>query len=162
MALGNKLNTPSDCNIKETLEDLGHAIAVTQHHDAVTGTEKQYVTEDYHLRLDKSVQNFLNCAGEENNPIVEVGKYNCPLLNISQCNATENKKSFFVSVYNPLPRKRSWTVRLPITFNESTIVSRKVSSYCILLICLKTSYDLSNTFLIEIFPLISHLGQWSL
>ena len=137
MALGKKYNTSSDCNIKDTLEDLGHAIAVTQHHDAVTGTEKQYVTEDYHLRLDKSVQNFLGCAAEEHNLISEVGKYNCPLLNISQCAATETKEIFYVSVYNPLPRSRSWAVRLPITFNESATVSRKVSAACVPLIDLK-------------------------
>ena len=115
-----------DCNIKDTLEDLGHAIAVTQHHDAVTGTEKQYVTEDYHIRLDQSVQNFLKCAGEENSPIVEVGKLNCPLLNISQCDVTESRQSFYVSVYNPLPRIRSWPVRLPIPTNTSVTVSKKV------------------------------------
>ena len=137
MALGKKYKTSSDCNIKDTLEDLGHAIAVTQHHDAVTGTEKQYVTEDYHLRLDKSVQNFLGCAAEEHNLISEVGKYNCPLLNISQCDATENKKIFYVSVYNSLSRKRSWAVRLPITFNESAVVSRKVSVVCVSLINLE-------------------------
>ena len=126
VAMNNKHLSSFDCNIKDTLEDLGHAIAVTQHHDAVTGTEKQYVTEDYHIRLDQSVQNFLKCAGEENSPIVEVGKLNCPLLNISQCDVTESRQSFYVSVYNPLPRIRSWPVRLPIPTNTSVTVSKKV------------------------------------
>ena len=126
VGMNNKHLSSFDCNIKDSLEDLGHAIAVTQHHDAVTGTEKQYVTEDYHIRLDQSVQNFLKRAGEENSLIAEVGKYNCPLLNISQCDVTESRQSFYVSVYNPLPRIRSWPIRLPIPTNTSVTVLKKV------------------------------------
>lgn len=111
----------------EALENLGQAVAVTQHHDAVTGTEKQYVTEDYHIRLDKSVQNFLDCASEQNN--MKIGRYNCPLLNISQCDATENRQSFYVSVYNPLPRTRSWVMRLPITYHAHATVYLRVQKH---------------------------------
>ena len=120
----NRTIDDEQCNILEALEELGQAVAVTQHHDAVTGTEKQYVTEDYHVRLDNSVQNFLNCASNKNN--IKIGDYNCPLLNISQCDATENRKSFYVSVYNPLPRNRSWVVRLPISYHGQATVSLKV------------------------------------
>ena len=31
-------------------EDLDRAVGVAQHHDAITGTEQDYVAEDYHLR----------------------------------------------------------------------------------------------------------------
>ena len=34
---------------------LKEEMAVTQHHDAVTGTEKQHVADDYHRRLDIGV-----------------------------------------------------------------------------------------------------------
>ena len=101
-----------ECNIKETLDDLGHAVAVAQHHDAITGTEKQYVTEDYHYRLHKGVQDFMQCAGDVN---IGSGQYNCALLNISQCDATENQNSFNMSIYNPLARYRSSVIRFPIT-----------------------------------------------
>ena len=109
--------------------------AVTQHHDAVTGTEKQYVTEDYHIRLDNSVQNFLDCASEQAN--IEIGQYNCPLLNISQCDATENKKSFYISVYNPLPRNRSWVIRVPITYHGQATVSLRVQKHIYLCKCVE-------------------------
>ena len=32
--------------------DLHRVMGLMQHHDAVTGTEKQHVAEDYALRLD--------------------------------------------------------------------------------------------------------------
>ena len=35
------------------LEAARRAVAVNQHHDAVTGTAKQHVTDDYGLRLHK-------------------------------------------------------------------------------------------------------------
>ena len=35
------------CDINEALEALGQAVSVAQHHDAVTGTEKQHVASDY-------------------------------------------------------------------------------------------------------------------
>ena len=111
------------------MESLGQAVAVAQHHDAITGTEKQYVTEDYHYRLSKSTQDFLHCATETT---LEIGQYNCPYLNISQCEATENQHSFIVSVYNPLSRTRSSIIRLPISKYGDVTVSKMVSINIIL------------------------------
>ena len=38
-------------NEKDPLETLKHAVSVAQHHDAITGTAKQPVDDDYNLRL---------------------------------------------------------------------------------------------------------------
>ena len=119
----------TSCDILETVESLGHAVAVAQHHDAITGTEKQYVTEDYHYRLSKQTQEFLHCAAETT---LEIGQYNCPYLNISECEVTETQHSFIVSVYNPLPRIRSSIIRLPITYQGDVTVSKMVSRNIIL------------------------------
>merc|ERR1711970_357283 len=39
----------------DRLEALKEAMAVAQHHDAVSGTAKQHVTDDYSLRLSQGV-----------------------------------------------------------------------------------------------------------
>ena len=111
--------------MRSNLEALGHAVALLQHHDAVTGTEKQYVAEDYHYRLDKAVQDFMHCASKQD---IGIGHYYCPLVNISQCSVSENSNSFTVSVYNPLARSRSAVVRIPIVDGRKTaVVAYKVS-----------------------------------
>lgn len=40
----------------ENLNDLRSAIGIMQHHDAITGTEKQAVADDYHRLLSKSLK----------------------------------------------------------------------------------------------------------
>ena len=112
--------------MRGNLEALGHAVALLQHHDAVTGTEKQYVAEDYHYRLDKAVQDFMYCASKQD---IGIGHYYCPLVNISQCNASERSSTFTVSVYNPLARSRSAVVRIPIIDGSQTaVVAYKVNT----------------------------------
>ena len=48
------LNNLSSINHK--LDKLREAMGVMQHHDAVTGTEKQHVAEDYARILHKSIK----------------------------------------------------------------------------------------------------------
>eukprot|EP00091_Calanus_sinicus_P010397 TRINITY_DN24210_c0_g1_i1.p1 TRINITY_DN24210_c0_g1~~TRINITY_DN24210_c0_g1_i1.p1 ORF type:complete len:212 (-),score=33.35 TRINITY_DN24210_c0_g1_i1:31-666(-) len=78
--------------------DLHRAMGLMQHHDAVTGTEKQNVADDYSKRLFKATQ---ECQ-EENLPKLfpnidsstsDMSQTNCPALNISQCAVSENMSS---------------------------------------------------------------------
>ncbi|KAK1422413.1 hypothetical protein QVD17_25512 [Tagetes erecta] len=110
-----------------TTDDLGDALAIAQHHDAVSGTSQQHVANDYAKRLsighkeaEKMVAESLacmispkpGCASSANNI------QQCPLLNISNCPATEadlsSGKTLVVVVYNSLGWKRSDVVRLPV------------------------------------------------
>uniref|UniRef100_A0A8K9XI24 Alpha-mannosidase n=1 Tax=Oncorhynchus mykiss TaxID=8022 RepID=A0A8K9XI24_ONCMY len=92
-------------------ETLKKAMAVAQHHDAVSGTEKQHVANDYARKLANGwahcqvlVSNTLSSLSGSSAPRVY-----CEHLNISVCPLTET-----MNVYNPLARPVSWPVRLPV------------------------------------------------
>ncbi|XP_053319845.1 lysosomal alpha-mannosidase [Spea bombifrons] len=96
---------------------LRRAMGVAQHHDAVTGTAKQHVNDDYARRLSQGwdacqvvISNALSSlTGSKENFVF------CNLLNISVCQLSETSKTFSVYVYNPLGRGVAWTVRLPVS-----------------------------------------------
>ncbi|KAM3656262.1 lysosomal alpha-mannosidase [Ammospiza maritima maritima] len=95
---------------------LREAVAVAQHHDAVAGTERQHVADDYARQLAKGwdscqvlVANALSILGGTKEPLVF-----CNALNISVCPLTEATPHFTVILYNPLAWDVTWPVRLPV------------------------------------------------
>jgi len=98
------------------LEEVAQAVGITQHHDAITGTEKQHVANDYHKILHNAVHGFAKVA---NFTI-------CPLLNISQCEVTEEFPDNKVTlvVYNPLGHNKSGLIHLPVTTNGWDVVDQ--------------------------------------
>jgi lysosomal alpha-mannosidase len=44
----------------EDLSSLREAMGIMQHHDAITGTEKQHVAEDYAMRLYDAIVDCQN------------------------------------------------------------------------------------------------------
>ncbi|XP_064262483.1 LOW QUALITY PROTEIN: lysosomal alpha-mannosidase-like [Passer domesticus] len=103
---------------------LREAVAVAQHHDAVAGTERQHVADDYARQLAKGwdscqvlVANALSSWGGTKDPLVF-----CNALNISVCPLSETTPSrehpgrgfFTVILYNPLGWGVTWPVRLPV------------------------------------------------
>ncbi|KAK6267068.1 hypothetical protein QUC31_017905 [Theobroma cacao] len=109
---------------------LADALAIAQHHDAVSGTERQHVAADYALRLsigymeaEKSVASSLAFLAEsrsstgQGNSVTSFQQ--CPLLNISFCPpsqaALSDGKSLVVVIYNSLGWKRDETIRIPVS-----------------------------------------------
>uniref|UniRef100_S4RY66 Alpha-mannosidase n=1 Tax=Petromyzon marinus TaxID=7757 RepID=S4RY66_PETMA len=95
---------------------LWEAMGVAQHHDAVSGTEKQQVAYDYAVRLSLGwdscqmlVSNALSALSGSGKP-TEICRY----LNISVCPATESASAFTVVLYNPLGQSVTENVRLPV------------------------------------------------
>uniref|UniRef100_A0A674B9P0 Alpha-mannosidase n=1 Tax=Salmo trutta TaxID=8032 RepID=A0A674B9P0_SALTR len=97
-------------------ETLKKAMAVAQHHDAVSGTEKQHVANDYARRL---ANGWAHCQVLVSNTLSSLSgspapRVYCEHLNISVCHLTETSKKVTLNVYNPLARPVSWPVRLPV------------------------------------------------
>uniref|UniRef100_A0A8C6KDZ4 Alpha-mannosidase n=1 Tax=Nothobranchius furzeri TaxID=105023 RepID=A0A8C6KDZ4_NOTFU len=84
-------------------QTLSKAMAVAQHHDAVSGTEKQHVANDYAKRLAEGWQ---HCQVLQN-PLISTfyGILASALFCFPQ---------FSVGVYNPLAHPVTWPVRLPV------------------------------------------------
>ncbi|XP_073018445.1 alpha-mannosidase-like [Primulina eburnea] len=110
-------------------DELGNALGIAQHHDAVSGTAKQHTTDDYAKRLaigiaeaETVVNSALSCLVSSNmegqcaESTVKLSQ--CQLLNISFCPPTEEDipegKSLVVVVYNSLGWTRTDIVRIPV------------------------------------------------
>ncbi|KZV46217.1 lysosomal alpha-mannosidase-like [Dorcoceras hygrometricum] len=125
-----------------TTDSLADALAIVQHHDAVTGTEQQHVANDYAKRLsigykesEEVVATALGCMTQASTSECKslatkfmqanAPELSCPLMNISYCPATEvdlsRGKKLAVLVYNPLGWKRTEIVRIPVV-NENVNV----------------------------------------
>ncbi|KAI6677384.1 hypothetical protein NL676_038180 [Syzygium grande] len=115
---------------------LADALSIAQHHDAVSGTERQHVAADYALRLsigymeaEKMVASSLAFLAEPNVGIGEqkstLSFQQCPLLNISHCPMSEaalsDGKSLVVVIYNPLWWYREEVVRIPVSTENAVV-----------------------------------------
>ncbi|KAK2968814.1 hypothetical protein RJ640_028207 [Escallonia rubra] len=107
---------------------LADALAIAQHHDAVSGTQRQHVAADYAMRIsmgyteaEKMVASSLAFLTESRS-----SAGHCPLLNISYCPPSEaalsNGKSLVVVVYNPLGWKREEVVRIPVSSHAIVVL----------------------------------------
>ena len=113
---------------KET-DALEEAISLCQHHDSITGTEKQHVASDYHVRIHKGMQKAQQVVARTLGGLVqgESGQNAmnfefCDLLNSSICPQTIEYSSsvdgkFFVTIYNSLSSKREVPVFVPVSLD---------------------------------------------
>lgn len=123
------------------LKVLKMAMGVMQHHDAVTGTEKQHVANDYSRRLDlaiaacgTNIKSSLNQFVTNKTPTTpskneesshmsmntesdhwDLQFESCLNMNVSICNVSENANQFIVTVYNPLAHATYQYVRMPVS-----------------------------------------------
>uniref|UniRef100_A0A1J3IV57 Alpha-mannosidase n=1 Tax=Noccaea caerulescens TaxID=107243 RepID=A0A1J3IV57_NOCCA len=110
---------------------LADALAIAQHHDAVSGTSKQHVANDYAKRLAmgyveaESVVATSFAHLTKVDPALKPTFQQCLLLNISYCPASEinisDGKSLVVLAYNPLGWKRVDIVRLPVVDGDIAV-----------------------------------------
>uniref|UniRef100_A0A1X7VKL5 Alpha-mannosidase n=1 Tax=Amphimedon queenslandica TaxID=400682 RepID=A0A1X7VKL5_AMPQE len=108
---------------------LQQAMGVAQHHDAVSGTEKQHVADDYAKRLHVGEVECRSVMATVLNDLAAKGanapKMNlsfCEYLNISVCPVTEGG-DFSMVVYNSLGRPYTGVVHIPIIKRNIIVTS---------------------------------------
>jgi len=103
---------------------LRKAVGVLQHHDAITGTAKQAVTDDYAWRLnrgldecevvmDRALRILMARDGKAKPP----SQHFCRMSNVTECAPVQDfshGQNFTVTVYNPLARPAVKYVRVPL------------------------------------------------
>jgi hypothetical protein len=116
-------------NPKKSYRDIRvmrEALGVAQHHDSITGTEREAVRDRYQLLLANGTAAAMRAVSE----IVQnlTGDANisfCPLSNISVCDPLAALESFSavpLYVYNQLGTKRLSTVVVPIPHPNITVI----------------------------------------
>jgi alpha-mannosidase len=112
-------------------DSLEGTIGVATHHDGMSGTERQDVSDDYEQRISESygqvetgvsmaIKKLLNLPASASVDHCSCNAAdNC--LNISVCAATTGKDAFSVVAYNPQGHNVSQTVRIPVTDASYTV-----------------------------------------
>ncbi|KAH1004274.1 hypothetical protein HUJ04_004053 [Dendroctonus ponderosae] len=113
------------------LNTLREALGVFQHHDGITGTEKENVAHDYIHLLHKGITECEDITSQALAKLTQAADTEfttCHMLNISECAVAEKEESFVLTLYNPLGRPVSKYVRLPVVDdNEEQIDIRNPS-----------------------------------
>ncbi|XP_063371793.1 lysosomal alpha-mannosidase-like [Cydia amplana] len=100
------------------LNELKSAMGMMQHHDAITGTEKQHVTHDYERIVARAVDDAYIIGNQALNKLVKPEAtlvYERCEFNQSQCSVTERSQAFVVTVFNnQVMPKDSSKIDLPV------------------------------------------------
>ena len=111
-----------------SVERLWSALSVVQHHDAVAGTARQAVTDDYSQRLSRGGAEADAAMQRTIAQIVSAGNsshaallpfVSCPLANYTVCPASQQSAAVVVLLYNPLARERVELHSVPVTVTQS-------------------------------------------
>ena len=114
-------------SVRQSLFSLDDAMGIAQHHDAVSGTERQHVAKDYAKRLSIGTENTKSIISDAYAKIISTNgeklptQYLCPLLNISECLPIENKNTFTIIIYNPIARESETWIRIPVSDPAYTV-----------------------------------------
>ncbi|CAN8020125.1 unnamed protein product, partial [Ixodes persulcatus] len=103
-------------------ETLSRAVGVMQHHDAISGTEKQHVVEDYAHMTYLGIRQCEAVVSRAYRKLLFPPGFSaalnlsfCPLLNLSSCPITESADEFLMFAYNPLSTAAATYARFPVS-----------------------------------------------
>ncbi|KAF5279970.1 hypothetical protein FQR65_LT15119 [Abscondita terminalis] len=118
-------------NFQTDLNELKKVMGIMQHHDAVTGTEKQHVADDYTYLLTKAMKEaetnihtviFDLLKVQKSDTSVGMQMESCLMSNVTRCTQS-NAIRFTVAVYNPSSHPVSHYVRLPVTSTNYDVLT---------------------------------------
>lgn len=108
------LTTPE---VNQKLNKLRQVMGVMQHHDAITGTEKQHVAADYDRMLTDAIvaaQDNTRLALQKLTNLTSGEFVSCLQLNISLCEFTQKSaNNLVITVFNPLSQPSTQYIRIP-------------------------------------------------
>jgi lysosomal alpha-mannosidase len=125
LQISRQLNAFANTNLRNSLFVLSEAMGVAQHHDAVSGTEKQEVAFDYAQRLSTGIdtaasvinQAYAQLLPRVGQPPPAAPQFLCQLTNISQCLQTDGQDRFTLTLWNPTIHPVLHHFRMPVTRN---------------------------------------------
>uniref|UniRef100_A0A1A9WEQ0 Alpha-mannosidase n=1 Tax=Glossina brevipalpis TaxID=37001 RepID=A0A1A9WEQ0_9MUSC len=113
----------------QNLSQLKQVMGIMLHHDAITGTSTQQVTNDNSRILTGALTKGEAVAKEALRKLTSFKDGDfviCLLLNISICEITQIvNKNFSVTVYNPSTRLVGQYVRIPVRYNSYHVENSK-------------------------------------
>ncbi|XP_073823591.1 lysosomal alpha-mannosidase-like [Musca autumnalis] len=117
------------------LDSLRQAMGIMQHHDAITGTEKQHVANDYDRMLTRAINLAENNTREALRKLTNLtsGEFaSCLQLNLSICEFSQwSPNNLVVTLVNPLAHPSTQYVRIPVkngTYIVTDATGREVKS----------------------------------
>lgn len=109
---------------KSFTDSLEGTIGVATHHDGMSGTEREDVSDDYEQRIAESMGEAQDGIGVGLAKIIGLGDSeplahcNCveggSCLNMSECSFTSSNTEFSIVAWNPLGQAVNQTVRVPV------------------------------------------------
>ncbi|CAF3921346.1 unnamed protein product [Adineta steineri] len=118
-----QLNALSQINLRNDIFYLSEAMGIVQHHDAISGTEKQNVADDYAQRLSEGIDKaadvinnaYAKLLPNESKLPMNATQFLCQYSNISECLPIEGQKQFTLTLWNPTIHPVIHHVRVPVT-----------------------------------------------
>ncbi|UJR33645.1 hypothetical protein I4U23_021078 [Adineta vaga] len=120
-----QLNAFSNLTLRHAFFPLSEAMGIAQHHDAVSGTSKQHVADDYAQRLAQGIDSAIYVINEaykkllpkQNQSLPTPTQFLCQFSNISECLPIEGQDRFTLTLWNPTIQSIQHIVRVPVTKN---------------------------------------------